>query len=183
MFKRKSVCSLAILLLLVPLLTLSFSGCGKKQAQNSEYKEVHVSIVTDKGEIVVSLRPDLMPVTVENFVSLVEKGFYNGLTFHRVEDWVIQGGDPLGTGTGGSDKKIKLETHAELKNVKYAIAMARTSDPNSATSQFYILKKDAPSLDGGYAVFGNVIQGQEVVGKIVKGDKMKEVKVLTKVKK
>lgn len=184
MFKRKTSCTLAVLLLLTALFTLSFAGCGKKQAKGSEYKEIQVSINTDKGEIVVSLRPDLMPITVDNFVGLAEKGFYNGLTFHRVEDWVIQGGDPSGNGTGGSDKKIKLETHPDLKNVKYAIAMARRgNDVNSATSQFYILKKDASSLDGDYAVFGNVIKGQEVVGKIAIGDKMKEVKVLEKIKK
>lgn len=169
------------MLLLISIFSITFTGCGSKK---SEYKEITVSINTDKGEIVVSLRPDLMPITVNNFVSLVEEGFYDGLTFHRVENWVIQGGDPLGNGTGGSEKSIKLETHKDLKNAKYAIAMARKSnDVNSATSQFYILKQDAESLDGDYAVFGNVTKGQDVVGKIAIGDKMKEVKVLEKIKK
>lgn len=163
---------------IVIILAFSFTGCQKK----SEYKEIQVSITTTKGDIVLSLRPDLMPVTVDNFVSLTEKSFYNGLTFHRVESWVIQGGDPKGNGTGGSDKKIKLETDANLLNVRGAVAMARGQDKDSASSQFYILKKDTHSLDGGYAVFGNVIQGMDVVDKISIGDKMTEVKVIKKVK-
>jgi len=158
------------------ILSLSFAGCQKK----SQYKEVQVSITTTKGEIVLSLRPDLMPITVDNFVSLTEKNFYNGLTFHRVENWVIQGGDPLGNGTGGSDKKIKLETNANLQNIRGAVAMARGQDKDSATSQFYILKKDSHSLDGNYAVFGNVIKGMDVVDKIAIGDKMTAVKVIDK---
>lgn len=178
---HKSISRMIKLMLLLSILTIIFAGCGSKK---SEYKEIQVSIMTDKGEIVVSLRPDLMPITVNNFVGLVEKGFYNGLKFHRVEDWVIQGGDPLGNGRGGSDKNVKLETSTELKNVKYAIAMARSSDPNSASSQFYIIrKKDQPSLDGKYAVFGNVIKGKEVVDKIELNDKMTEIKVLEKIKK
>lgn len=180
MFKRKTACTLAILLLLTTLFTFSFTGCGNKKSSIKDLKEIQVSMTTDKGEVVLLLRPDLMPVTVENFVGLVEKKFYDGLVFHRVEDWVIQTGDPTATGSGGSDKTIKLETHAELKNVKYAVGMARSTDPNSATSQFYILRKDASSLDGKYAIFGNVIKGQEVVDKITKNDKVKEIKILSK---
>jgi len=135
-----------------------------------------VSIMTDKGEIVVELRPDLMPITVNNFMKLVNKGFYNGLKFHRVADWLIQGGDPEGTGNGGPGWTIKLETNPQLKNIKYAIAMARRTEPDTAGSQFYILKQDESSLDGKYAVFGNVIKGQDVVDKIVMGDKMTTVK-------
>lgn len=146
---------------------------AEKQAQT-----VNASIQTDKGEIVVALRPDLMPVTVENFLKLVNKGFYNGLTFHRVEDWVIQGGDPQGNGRGGPGWTIKLEINPALRNVKYAIAMARSSDPDSAGSQFYILKKDAVWLDEQYAVFGNVIKGQDVVDRIAIGDQMTEIKVV-----
>lgn len=180
MFKRKTACTLAMLLLLTTFFTFSFTGCGNKKSSTKDLKEIQVSMTTDKGEIVLLLRPDLMPVTVENFVGLVEKKFYDGLVFHRVEDWVIQTGDPTATGSGGSDKTIKLETHTELKNVKYAVGMARSTDPNSATSQFYILRKDAASLDGKYAIFGNVIKGQEVVDKIAKNDKVKEIKVLSK---
>lgn len=141
-------------------------------------KKVNVSIQTDKGEMIAELRPDLMPITVKNFIKLTNSKFYDGLVFHRVEDWVIQGGDPKGTGTGGPGWAIKLETSPELKNVKYCIAMARSSNPDSAGSQFYILKRDTPQLDGKYAVFGNIIKGQEVVNKIAIGDKMKTVRVI-----
>lgn len=135
-----------------------------------------VSIDTAKGLIVVEVYPELMPVTVENFRKLVKSGFYDGLTFHRVEDWVIQGGDPEGTGQGGPGWTIPFETNRKLKNVRGAVAMARGDDPNSAGSQFYILKKDAQSLDGQYAVFGKVVKGMEVVDKIKPGDKMVSVR-------
>ncbi|MHB1421490.1 MAG: peptidylprolyl isomerase [Bacillota bacterium] len=134
-----------------------------------------MNIKTAKGDIVLELYPDLMPVTVGNFEKLVKSNFYNGLTFHRVEDWVIQGGDPQGNGMGGPGWTIPLETNPKLKNVRGALAMARSQDPNSAGSQFYILKKDASWLDGQYAVFGKVIKGMEVVDQIQKGDKMESV--------
>ena len=142
------------------------------QADKSAHQ---VTIDTAKGQIVMDVYPGLMPVTVANFDKLVKAGFYNGLTFHRVEDWVIQGGDPKGDGTGGSGQTIKLETNPQLKNVRGAVAMARSSDPNSASSQFYILKQDTPSLDGQYAVFGMVVQGMNVVDQIQVGDLMKTV--------
>jgi peptidyl-prolyl cis-trans isomerase B (cyclophilin B) len=139
-------------------------------------KNAHqVTINTAKGQIVLDVCPDLMPVTVANFDKLVKQGFYNGLTFHRVEDWVIQGGDPKGNGTGGSGQTIKLETNPKLNNVTGAVAMARSSDPNSASSQFYILKQDQSSLNGQYAVFGMVVKGMNVVDQIQIGDKMLKV--------
>lgn len=133
---------------------------------------------TDKGEIEVEMYPELMPVTVANFEKLVTQNFYDGLTFHRVEDWVIQGGDPNGNGTGGPGWTIKLETHPRLKNIRGALAMARTRDPNSAGSQFYILKTDAPWLDGQYAVFGRVVRGMDIVDQIAIGDKMQKVEMI-----
>ncbi|MGE5473297.1 MAG: peptidylprolyl isomerase [Ignavibacteriales bacterium] len=142
----------------------------------SKQKTVMVNIKTAKGDIKVALYPELMPITVDNFVQLVKKSFYNGLTFHRVEDWVIQGGDPNGNGSGGSGATIKLETNPNLKNVRGAIAMARSDKMDSASSQFYILKTDASWLDNYYAVFGKVVSGMEVVDKIAVGDKMTEVK-------
>ncbi|MEW5761407.1 MAG: peptidylprolyl isomerase, partial [Candidatus Thermoplasmatota archaeon] len=111
------------------------------------------------------------------FIELASSGFYNGLKFHRVEEWVIQTGDPKGDGTGGSNKTIPLETHDELKNRRGMVGMARQSDPNSATSQFYILKKDASWLDGQYAVFGEVIEGMDVVDSVVIGDIMVNVSI------
>ncbi|MCL6479976.1 MAG: peptidylprolyl isomerase [Peptococcaceae bacterium] len=133
-------------------------------------------IETPKGRIVAEIYPKEMPVTAGNFEKLVKSNFYNGLTFHRVEDWVIQGGDPQGNGTGGPGWTIPLETNPKLKNVRGALAMARGQDPDSAGSQFYILKKDASLLDGQYAVFGKVIKGMEVVDQIAKGDQMTSVK-------
>lgn len=135
-----------------------------------------VTIETSRGSIVLELYPELMPVTVANFEKLVNAGFYDGLTFHRVEDWVIQGGCPNGNGTGGPGWHIPLEIKAGLKNVRGAVAMARSSDPNSAGSQFYILKQDAAWLDGKYAVFGKVLSGMEVVDQIVAGEKIISVK-------
>ena len=140
-------------------------------------EKIFASIKTSKGTIEVVLYPKLMPITVNNFIGLVQKKFYDGLTFHRVEDWVIQGGDPSGNGTGGSDKTIKLETNAKLKNNRGALAMARAQDPDSASSQFYILKKDSNFLDGQYAVFGQVTSGMEFVDEMQQGDKMIEIKV------
>jgi peptidyl-prolyl cis-trans isomerase B (cyclophilin B) len=136
-----------------------------------------VTIQTDKGEVVIEVYPDLLQVTAGNFINLVQKGFYNGLVFHRVEDWVVQTGDPTGTGTGGSGQTIPLETHPELTNVRGAVGMARSADPDSASSQFYILTKDAPSLDGQYAIFGRVVEGMDVIDQIQQGDTMAKVEM------
>ncbi len=150
---------------------------AKPEQQGSpEQAPKKIAIDTARGRIVLELSPDLMPVTAANFNRLVESGFYDGLKFHRVEDWVIQGGDPVGNGTGGPGWKIRLETNPLLSNVRGALAMARSMDPHSAGSQFYILKKDASWLDGKYAVFGRVIQGMDVVDQIQQGDIMKTVR-------
>lgn len=116
-----------------------------------------------------------MPLTVANFVKLAEANFYDGLTFHRVEDWVVQGGDPSGNGTGGPGYAIKLETHPDMKNVRGALAMARSANPDSAGSQFYILRTDAPWLDGQYAVYGHVDSGMETVDDLQVGDEITRV--------
>ncbi len=153
------------------------AASGQQTAPPQADKSAHrVTIATSRGQIVLDVYPDLMPITVANFDKLVKSGFYNGLTWHRVEGWVIQGGDPKGDGTGGSSQTIKLETNPQLNNIRGAVAMARSSDPNSASSQFYILKKDQSSLDGQYAVFGKVISGMDVVDQIQQGDKMLSVK-------
>ncbi|MBQ9863270.1 MAG: peptidylprolyl isomerase [Lachnospiraceae bacterium] len=128
--------------------------------------------MADGGVIKVELYPDIAPKTVDNFVSLVEKGFYNGLIFHRViKGFMIQGGDPEGTGMGGPGYSIVGEFSDNgfentLKHTASVISMARSMDPNSAGSQFFIMHKDAPHLDGSYAAFGKVIEGMEVVNKI-----------------
>lgn len=135
-----------------------------------------VVLNTAKGDIELELYPEKMPITVENFLKLTDSGFYDGLTFHRVEHWVVQGGDPRGNGTGGPGWTIKLETHPDLKNVRGALAMARSANPDSAGSQFYILKTDASWLDGQYAVFGLVTDGMDVVDKLEMGDKINTAK-------
>lgn len=102
-------------------------------------KTERVLMKTEKGDVVLEIYPELMPVTVANFKRLVTQGFYDGLIFHRVESWVIQGGDPNGNGTGGPGWTIELETNPQLINVRGALAMARAMHPDSAGSQFYIL--------------------------------------------
>ena len=133
--------------------------------------------VVDYGCIYVTLYDELAPVTVSNFKSLISDGFYNGLTFHRIIDgFMIQGGDPNGNGTGGSENKIKGEFSANgvensLKHTRGVISMARSSDMNSASSQFFIMHADAPYLDGQYASFGEVTDGMSVVDAIVRDAK------------
>jgi len=125
--------------------------------------------IKDYGEIELELYQDIAPITVDNFVKLVNKGFYNGLTFHRViKGFMIQGGCPYGTGTGGPGYSIKGEFIANgvnntLKHTRGVISMARAMDPDSAGSQFFIMHQDAPHLDGQYAAFGKVTRGIEVV--------------------
>ena len=128
--------------------------------------------IKDYGEIELELYPDKAPITVENFVKLVNQGFYNGLTFHRViKGFMIQGGCPKGNGTGGPGYTIKGEfasngVNNPIKHTRGVISMARAYDPNSAGSQFFIMHKDAPHLDGQYAAFGEVTKGIEVVDKV-----------------
>lgn len=128
--------------------------------------------IADLGAIELELYGDLAPETVENFVSLAESGFYDGLTFHRViSGFMIQGGDPLGTGTGGSDTKITGEFMEngfanDLSHDRGVISMARSSAYDSASSQFFIMHADYPYLDGSYAAFGKVTSGIEVVDAI-----------------
>lgn len=121
-------------------------------------------IETSMGAMTVELYEARAPDTTSNFIELANRGFYNDLTFHRViDDFMIQGGDPKGDGTGGSEKTIKLETHPELTHVDGAVAMARSQHPDSASSQFYICDGAQPILDGQYAVFGRVTNGVDVV--------------------
>ena len=124
------------------------------------------------GKIELELYPEAAPKTVANFLKLVGEGFYDGLIFHRViSGFMIQGGDPEGTGMGGSNDKIVGEFKANgfnnpIKHVRGVISMARTNDPNSASSQFFIMHADYPYLDGKYAAFGKVVSGMDVVDQI-----------------
>jgi cyclophilin family peptidyl-prolyl cis-trans isomerase len=132
-------------------------------------------IVTKKGIMKFKFFPNEAPATVKRIAELINKGFYNGLTFHRVvEGFVIQGGDPQGNGTGGSGQRIKAE-FSKLRHQEGTVAMARAADPNSADSQFYIAFGPAPHLDGQYTVFGQVVEGLDVIRKIRIGDEMLKV--------
>lgn len=136
-------------------------------------ESINIRIVMENGHhMEAELYPDVAPITVENFVSLIKEKFFDGIIFHRViSGFMIQGGDPTGTGMGGSPKNIKGEFLANgvvnnLKHTRGVLSMARTSDPNSASSQFFIMHEDAPHLDGQYAAFGKVVKGIEVVDEI-----------------
>lgn len=133
--------------------------------------------VKDYGTIEVELDADQAPITVTNFAKLVQKGFYDGLTFHRIiSGFMIQGGDPEGTGMGGSDETIKGEFSSNgvensIKHTRGTISMARSQDPDSASSQFFIVQSDSTHLDGDYAAFGHVTSGMDIVDQICKDAK------------
>lgn len=158
-------------------------GCGseEKQAEEKQTEEkqmeenqmVEINI-KDYGTIKVALDEESAPITVENFLKLVEDGFYDGLTFHRIMDgFMMQGGDPTGTGMGGSEETIKGEfsengVENPLSHTRGAISMARSQMPDSASSQFFIVQSDSTFLDGKYAAFGYVTEGIEIVDQICK---------------
>ena len=169
---------------LAALLVLSLAGCGKTSvvgitttskapAANEESQGVgthHAEIeIQDYGTITVELDGDAAPITVQNFMDLANAGFYDGLTFHRIiSGFMMQGGDPNGNGTGGSENTIKGEFSANgvenpLSHTRGAISMARAQDPDSASSQFFICHADSTFLDGQYACFGYVTDGMDVV--------------------
>jgi peptidyl-prolyl cis-trans isomerase B (cyclophilin B) len=140
-------------------------------------KQTAVIALERGGEIRIEFFPDVAPRTVENFVSLARKGFYNGLTFHRVvPDFVVQGGCPRGNGTGDPGYTIPAE-FSQKKHVRGTVAMARSQDPDSAGSQFYITYGATPHLDGSYTVFGQVVSGMEHVDAIKVGDRMRSVTI------
>src|SRR5215475_2687342 len=151
---------------------------GEVTSQNKNRTAV---IETDKGAIKFVLHEDLAPITTANFIALAQRNFYDGLKFHRVEpNFVIQGGGPHGTGMGGSGKNIPLEVSANLKHGEAgAVVSGRASDPNSASSQFYITLSPTPFLDGNYAVFGRVTEGMDVVRRIHAGDVMNSVTIVS----
>lgn len=164
-------------LILVICVMFAFTSCGN--AVNPEVEEEvpersHVMVTMENGgEIVIELIPEYAPDTVANFLQLVNAGFYDGLTFHRViKGFMVQGGDPEGTGKGGSGRFIRGEFAANgfkknlLKHSRGVISMARSEHFDSASSQFFIVHQDSPHLDNQYAAFGKVISGMEVVDEI-----------------
>lgn len=156
---------------------------NKKEEEYSMYNSGlhHATIqVKEYGTIKLELDADTAPITVANFAKLVNEGFYNGLTFHRIIDgFMIQGGDPLGNGTGGSSENIKGEFKANgvdnsISHVRGVISMARANPYNSASSQFFIVHEDSTFLDGQYAAFGKVTEGIEIVDKICEDTKVED---------
>ena len=190
---------LICIILMAALLSLCLTGCGdtrenadkstakttkkesfaeKKDAgtSNSQYltgKHHAEIVIAEYGKLELELDADVAPITVTNFVNLAKKGFYNGLTFHRImSGFMIQGGDPNGDGTGGSEETIKGEFKSNgientMSHKRGVISMARTqNDPDSASSQFFIVQADSDFLDGDYAAFGKVTAGMDIVDKI-----------------
>ena len=189
---RNNTIRKAVFLAVMLVMILTLCACGKTQTAQSTQpaaesakaavepftKVRHAEItVKDYGTIKLELDECTAPITVENFIKLAKDGFYDGLTFHRIMDgFMIQGGDPLGNGTGGSKDKIKGEftsngVNNPISHVKGVISMARANDPNSASSQFFITVADSTFLDGSYAAFGRVTEGQDVADRIAKDAK------------
>jgi len=160
-------------LLIAGAVTLILGGCG------GDIKKPAAVITMEKGgEFRIDFYQEDAPKTVENFVTLAKKGFYDGLTFHRVQPGaLVHGGDPKGDGSGGPGYTIKAEFNKQT-HVRGAVAMARLVAPDTAGSQFYITLANAPELDGQYTVFGKVTSGMDVVDKIALSDKMKTVKIV-----
>lgn len=178
MEKKNVIFVVSIIVIIILLLVINILVNNKKEKNDMKdlltgkhYVEMKVK---DYGTIELELDSDVAPITVTNFINLVNSKFYDGLTFHRIIDgFMIQGGDPLGNGTGGSSKTIKGEfsengVKNSISHVRGVISMARSSDYNSASSQFFIVQKNTTSLDGQYAAFGKVISGMDVVDKIAK---------------
>lgn len=187
---------LITLLVMAAMMSALISGCGKTENAEENKTDTesagtqeeadkvtsggeqqtgthHIKInIKDYGTISAELDGDSAPITVTNFMKLAGEGFYDGLTFHRIiNGFMIQGGDPNGNGTGGADETIKGEfanngVDNPLSHTRGALSMARAREMDSASSQFFIVHQDSPSLDGDYAVFGYVTEGMEIVDKI-----------------
>jgi cyclophilin family peptidyl-prolyl cis-trans isomerase len=171
--------------ILISILMMLFS-CNSKTETPAESIKASAEISTDEqglsntkaiiktahGNITFKFYPKEAPSTTTRIMQLIEEGFYDGLTFHRVvPDFVIQGGDPKGNGTGGSGINLKAEFNS-IQHIKGTVAMARSQDVNSADSQFYIALSRLPHLDNNYTVFGQVVEGMDILDKIVMGDKI-----------
>ena len=170
--RQKRILAAAVLFVIAAVAAVLIWNNQKKKEEASAGDYTAEIAVKDYGTITVELDGDAAPETVKNFVSLAESGFYDGLTFHRIIDgFMIQGGDPNGDGTGGSEETIPGEFSANgfdnpLSRTRGTISMARSQDYDSASSQFFIMQEDTPSLDGQYAAFGHVTSGMEVVDAI-----------------
>lgn len=174
---------LGVVIVIVAIIGMNQIVNSKTSNKEKEYlsgKHIVEIDVEDYGKITVELDADIAPITVTNFIDLVNDKFYDGITFHRIiEGFMIQGGDPTGTGYSGSSQKIKGEFEANgventISHVRGVISMARSDDYNSASSQFFIVHEDSTYLDGNYAGFGKVIEGMEVVDEIAENTKVED---------
>jgi len=149
-------------------------------AQSEEsMKDIRIIVKTDKGDIEGVLYPSKAPVTVANFLNLAKRGYYDGLKFHRViPDFMIQGGDPTGTGSGGPGYRFEDECTPELKHDKPGIFSMANAGPGTNGSQFFITHVPTPHLDGKHTVYGSVTEGQDIVDAIAQGDKIKSIEIL-----
>lgn len=175
--KKHALLKFIVLTVLAAGLTAFSTACGMKSDEGgiagskaAGGHPVAEIVMADGSSMKFELYPEYAPETVDNFISLAKSGFYDGLKFHRIiSDFMIQGGDPEGTGMGGSDKTIKGEFPSNgfkqntLKHTKGVISMARGQDPDSASSQFFIMQGAAPHLDGDYAAFGKMIEGEKTL--------------------
>ena len=165
------------------LAPFAFAQAEKKEAAPAKaavtVKDIKIKMVTSKGEIEATLFASKVPMTAANFLNLAKKGYYDGITFHRViPDFMIQGGDPTATGTGGPGYKFGDEFDPSLKHNKPGIFSMANAGPGTNGSQFFITHVPTPHLDGKHSVFGEVTKGQDVVNKIVKGDKITKIEVI-----
>ena len=163
--------------ILVAALALAITALPAQSEESM--KDIRIIVKTDKGDIEGVLYPGKAPVTVANFLNLAKRGYYNGLKFHRViPDFMIQGGDPTGTGSGGPGYRFEDECTPELKHDKPGIFSMANAGPGTNGSQFFVTHVATPWLDGKHTVFGSVTKGQDIVNAVAAGDKIKSIEIL-----
>ena len=163
--------------ILVAAFTLAIAALPAQSEESM--KDIRIIVKTDKGDIEGVLYPSKAPVTVANFLNLAKRGYYDGLKFHRViPDFMIQGGDPTGTGSGGPGYRFEDECTPELKHDKPGIFSMANAGPGTNGSQFFVTHVPTPWLDGKHTVFGSVTKGQDIVNAVAAGDKIKSIEIL-----
>jgi peptidyl-prolyl cis-trans isomerase B (cyclophilin B) len=164
--------------MLFSLLSIAGVFIGLASVASASAEKLSAEIETSRGKIEIELTPDKTPVTVANFVNLAQKGFYNGVTFHRIiPNFMVQGGDPTATGSGGPGYKFEDEFDSSLKHDTPGVLSMANSGPGTNGSQFFITHVPTPWLDGKHSVFGKVISGQKVVDTLKQGDKIEKVTI------
>lgn len=164
--------------MLFSLLSIAGVFIGLASVASASTEKLSAEIETSRGKIEIELTPDKTPVTVANFVNLAQKGFYNGVTFHRIiPNFMVQGGDPTATGSGGPGYKFEDEFDSSLKHDTPGVLSMANSGPGTNGSQFFITHVPTPWLDGKHSVFGKVISGQKVVDTLKQGDKIEKITI------